>query len=529
MSNQALAPFSPQRALLSVSDKRGLVELAKALHEQGVELVATGNTAALLSEHQLPVTDVSECTKFPEMLDGRVKTLHPAIHAGLLARNSEDDDKTLKKHQIKKIDLLVVNLYPFEQVISNHDCDFQKAIENIDIGGPAMIRSAAKNHARVFVVVTPDDYSVLTNYVRAKKAPANWGFELAKKAFAHTAVYDAAIANYLGTLNDDKIPSGFPSTLTCQFHKQYELRYGENPHQQAVFYADKNPPAGSLATAESLQGKQLSYNNILDADAAFDCIKSFPIETPACVIVKHGNPCGIALSDTLLNAYLRAYQTDPLSSFGGILAFNQPLDVETAQTIIEKQFAEVIIAPSISEKAQAILATKPNIRVLSTGEWQHSAEFKLDMRRVDGGLLVQEHDDFLVSNDEFTAVTEKKPSAQQMKDLLFAWTAVKHVKSNAIVFAKDAATIGIGAGQTSRIMSTRIGLWQAEQANFTTKNAVMASDAFIPFADNIELAAKAGISALIQPGGSLRDKDVIAAANAVGMIMVFTGYRHFKH
>lgn len=529
MSNQVLSPFTPQRALLSVSDKRGLVELAKTLHEQGIELVATGNTAALLSKHHLPVTEVSDCTKFPEMLDGRVKTLHPAIHAGLLARDSQEDDLTLKKHQIKRIDLLVVNLYPFEQVISNHDCDFQKAIENIDIGGPAMVRSAAKNHAQVFVVVTPDDYSMLTECVRAKKAPANWGFVLAKKAFAHTAAYDAAIANYLGTLNDDLIPSGFPSTLICQFHKRYELRYGENPHQQAILYADKNPSAGSLATAQSIQGKQLSYNNLLDADAAFDCVKSLPLEVPACVIVKHGNPCGIALRDTQLDAYLRAYQTDPTSSFGGILAFNQELDVETAQNILAKQFAEVIIAPAISVNAKAILATKPNIRVLSTGDWQPILKFKLDMRRIDGGLLVQEHDDFLVSSDEFKTVTEKKPTAQQMHDLLFAWTAAKHVKSNAIVFAKDAATIGIGAGQTSRIMSTRIGLWQAEQANFTARGAVMASDAFIPFTDNVELAAKAGISAIIQPGGSLRDKEVIAAANAAELVMVFTGYRHFKH
>ena len=529
MSKPTFSPFTPKRALLSVSDKRGLVELAKTLHEQGVELVATGNTAALIKEQRIPVTDVSDCTLFPEMLDGRVKTLHPAIHAGLLARDSQDDKNTLKEHQIKPIDLLVVNLYPFEQVISNHDCDFQTAIENIDIGGPAMVRSAAKNHARVYVVVTPEDYPLLADYLKAKEAPANWRFELAKKAFAHTAAYDAAIANYLGTLNEDKIPCGFPSTLTCQFNKQYELRYGENPHQQAVFYADKSPAPGSLATAKTLQGKQLSYNNLLDADAAFDCVKSFPLDLPTCVIVKHGNPCGIALSDSLLNAYLRAYQTDPTSSFGGILAFNQTLDAVTAQTIIEKQFAEVIIAPAITEEAQAILASKPNIRVLSTGKWQSNNEFKLEMRRVDGGLLIQEHDDFLIGSEEFRTVSEKKPTEQQINDLFFAWTAVKHVKSNAIVFAKEAATIGIGAGQTSRIMSTRIGLWQAEQAGFSTIGAVMASDAFIPFADNIELAAEAGISALIQPGGSMRDQEVIAAANAAGIIMVFTGYRHFKH
>ncbi len=529
MTKQEFSTFKPRRALLSVSDKRGLLELAKILHDNGVELVATGNTAALLSQNKLPVTDVSDCTKFPEMLDGRVKTLHPAIHAGLLARDSVEDAQTLAEHQIKQIDLLVVNLYPFEQVISNLDCDFQKAIENIDIGGPAMIRSAAKNHARVFVVVTPNDYVLLSQYVQTQKAPINWRFELAKKAFAHTAAYDAAISNYLGTLNSDKSPSGFPSTLTCQFSKLYELRYGENPHQQAVFYGDKNPPMGSLATSESIQGKQLSYNNLLDADAAFDCVKSFPLTRPSCVIVKHGNPCGIAMSDNLLNAYLRAFQTDPSSSFGGILAFNQTLDGDTASAILENQFAEVIIAPTISKEAKAILASKPNIRVLSSGPWTANQEFKLDMRRVDGGLLVQEHDDFLVNSNEFKIVTEKKPTPQEMEDLDFAWAAVKHLKSNAIVFAKNCATIGMGAGQTSRVMSTRIALWQAEQAKFSIQNAVMASDAFIPFADSLELAAKAGISAVIQPGGSLRDKEIIAAANSAGIAMVFTGYRHFKH
>ncbi|HGK6671834.1 TPA: bifunctional phosphoribosylaminoimidazolecarboxamide formyltransferase/IMP cyclohydrolase [Legionella pneumophila] len=527
-TNSRMIPFTPKRALLSVSDKRGLVELAKVLHQQGIELVATGNTAALLTEHHLPVTEVSACTTFPEMLDGRVKTLHPAIHAGLLARDSQDDH-TLNEHGIQRFDLLIVNLYPFEQVISNHDCDFLKAIENIDIGGPAMIRSAAKNHAHVFVVVTPDDYELLAECVQAKKVSANLGFSLAKKAFAHTAAYDAAIANYLGTLNDEKHPSGFPAVLTCQFNKQYELRYGENPHQQAVFYMDKNPPAGSLATAQLIQGKQLSYNNLLDADAAFDCVKSFPPETNTCVIVKHGNPCGIAIGDTSLLAYLRAQQADPVSAYGGILAFNQLLDEATVQAILEKQFLEVLIAPAISDAAKVILASKPAIRVLITGTWQHNHEFKLDMRRVDGGLLVQEHDDFAVNSDEFITVTQKKPSQQQKQDLLFAWLAVKHVKSNAIVFAKNNATIGIGAGQTSRVMSTRIALWQAEQAGFSTLDSVMASDAFIPFADSIEIAAQAGISALIQPGGSIRDKEMIATADEAGIIMVFTGYRHFKH
>lgn len=529
MIEQTFSSFKPKRALLSVADKRGLVELAKTLHEKGIELVATGNTAALLRQNNLPVIEVSDCTKFPEMLDGRVKTLHPVIHAGLLARNTSDDERTLAAHQIQPIDLLVVNLYPFEQVIANHDCDFQTAIENIDIGGPAMIRSAAKNHARVFAIVSPDDYNLLNEYVQKQQAPTNWGFELAKKAFAHTAAYDAVIANYLGTLDNEKSPIGFPSTLTCQFNKLYELRYGENPHQQAVFYSDKNPPPGSLARAESLQGKHLSYNNLLDAEAAFDAVKAFPLTRQACVIVKHGNPCGIALNNKQLDAYLRAYQTDPSSSFGGIIAFNQTLTAETAAAILEKQFAELIIAPKISEDAKKILANKPNIRVLDTGIWTPSQEFKMDMRRVDGGILVQEHDDFVVDRNEFKIVTNKQPSPQQMADLEFAWTAVKHVKSNAIVLAKNCATIGIGAGQTSRVMSTRISLWQAQQANFSTQDAVMASDAFIPFADNIELAAQAGISVIIQPGGSLRDKEVIAAAEAAGLAMVFTGFRHFKH
>ena len=529
MNNESLIPFTPKRALLSVSDKRGLVELAKKLHEQGVELVATGNTAALLNKNQIPVTDVSTCTQYPEMLDGRVKTLHPAIHAGLLARNNPEDEKTLAQQQISRFDLLIVNLYPFEQVISDLECSFEHAIENIDIGGPAMIRSAAKNHAHVYVVVTPDDYSYLGQCLLAKEAPAHWRFELAKKAFSHTAHYDSAIASYLENSNNTQETISFPPTLRYQFTKQYELRYGENPHQKAAFYAEKKPYPGSLAAAECLQGKQLSYNNLLDADAAFDCVKAFPIKTHACVIVKHSNPCGIALSDEQLTAYLRAFETDPNSAFGGILAFNQPLTAKTAQAILSKQFAELIIAPSVEEEAKVILATKPNIRVLCPGEWPKEASSAKDLRRISGGLLVQEHDNLLTLPQEWTTVTTLKPTAEQLDDLLFAWTAVKYVKSNAIVFAKNRATIGIGAGQTSRIMSTRIGLWQAEQAQFSTHGALMASDAFFPFADSIESAAKAGISAIVQPGGSMRDKEVIAAANHAEIAMVFTGYRHFKH
>ncbi|MDP1602050.1 MAG: bifunctional phosphoribosylaminoimidazolecarboxamide formyltransferase/IMP cyclohydrolase [Legionella sp.] len=521
--------FNPKRALLSVSDKHGLVELATALYEQCVELVATGNTAALLRQANLPVTEVSNCTRFPEMLGGRVKTLHPAIHAGLLARDTKDDQGTLEAHSIQSFDILVVNLYPFEQVISNPECDFEKAIENIDIGGPAMIRSGAKNYENVVVIVTPKDYEKLATGVRSRTLPEEWRFELAKKAFAHTAAYDAAIANYLGTLDADKNPVGFPAILTCQFHKQYDLRYGENPHQQATFYTDKTPSANSLAKADIIQGKILSYNNLLDADAAFDCVKSFSPDAATCVIVKHGNPCGIATAQDLLHAYQRAYQSDPSSSYGGILAFNQCLDGETAETILTTQFAEVIIAPAINDAAKKILASKPNVRVLITGDIANRDQFTLDMRRIDGGLLVQEHDNFQVSNDEFTIVTDKNPTPEEMPDLLFAWQAVKYVKSNAIVLAKNSATIGIGAGQTSRVMSTRIALWQAEHAGFSSRGAVMASDAFFPFPDSLEMAAKAGIAAIIQPGGSIRDNEIIAAANALGISMIFTGMRHFRH
>lgn len=520
--------FHPKRALLSVSDKRGLVELAKTLHAMQIELVATGNTAGLLRQSNLPVTEVSTCTGFPEMLDGRVKTLHPAIHAGLLARG-DHDAHALEEHSIKPFDLLVINLYPFEQVVSEHECAFSTAIENIDIGGPAMIRSAAKNHDHILVIVTPDDYPQLAECVQKQCIPDDWRFSLAQKAFAKTAAYDAAIANYLNSLDMEKKPLGFPTVLTCQFQKKYDLRYGENPHQHATFYKDKNPPAGSLALADVIQGKALSYNNLLDADAAFDCIKSFSTESPACVIVKHGNPCGIAIAESLPQSYLRAFQTDPSSSYGGILAFNQDLDEKTTSSILENQFAEVIIAPSVSDAARIVLATKPNIRVLITGPLSQNAVFNLDMRRIDGGLLVQEHDGFPIDQEQFEVVTTKIPLPEQKQDLLFAWLAVKHVKSNAMVIVKNGATVGIGAGQTSRVMSTRIALWQAELAGFSCKNTVMASDAFIPFSDSLELAAKAGVTAIIQPGGSIRDQQIIDAANEAGISMIFTGMRHFRH
>lgn len=528
MSIEEQVRFKPKRALISVSDKRGLIELAQALLQHQVELIATGNTAALLKEHDLPVTEVSDCTGFPELMDGRVKTLHPAIHAALLARGSQDQ-VVLDQHQIQAIDLLIVNLYPFEQVISQPDCAFDVAIEHIDIGGPAMIRSAAKNYQHRYVVVSPEDYPSLMQNLEQEKAPSAWNFALAKKAFAHTAAYDASIANYLTTLDDELMPCGFPEVLTCQFNKISDLRYGENPHQQATFYADKNFTSGTLASAELLQGKQLSYNNLLDADAALDCVKSFPAHQPTCVIVKHSNPCGVAVGTNSVNAYLRAFQADPVSAYGGIIAFNHCVTGETAKTILEKQFVEVIIAPEISAEAQQIFATKENIRVLSTGLWQHDNDFRLHMTKVDGGMLIQEHDSLSLVECELKTVSRKQPSEQVLEHLRFAWRCVKHVKSNAIVFARDLATIGIGGGQTSRVMSARIGLWQAAQMGFDTQGAMMASDAFIPFPDTIELAAHAGISAIIQPGGSVRDEQIIACANQHGLMMVFTGIRHFKH
>ncbi|KTD14418.1 bifunctional phosphoribosylaminoimidazolecarboxamide formyltransferase/IMP cyclohydrolase [Legionella israelensis] len=529
MAKKTTIPFCPKRALISVSDKKNIVKLAKQLQEQDIEIIATGNTAALLRKKGLSVTEVSDYTGFPEILDGRVKTLHPAIHAGILARGSQDSE-ILAQHGLQAIDLVIVNLYPFEQVISNPNCNFNRAIENIDIGGPTMIRSAAKNHAHTYVIVSPEDYKELMKYLHSQKVPANWAFHLAKKAFAHTAAYDAAISNYLGTLDEHYKPSNFPSIMTRQFiKKETDLRYGENPHQQAIFYTDKNSPPGSLAGAELLQGKELSYNNLLDADAALNCVKSFSRDKATCVIVKHANPCGIATSNDTINAYLRAFQADSTSAFGGIIAFNQTLTADTAAAILDKQFVEVIIAPEIHPEALAVFKQKDKIRVLQTGSFPQNQEFCLDLRQVSGGLLVQEHDALDISLNELQTVTLKRPTDNQLKDLLFAWQAVKHVKSNAIVYAKSLTTIGIGAGQSSRVMSARIGLWQAEQFGFDTEGAVMASDAFIPFPDTLELAANAGISAVIQPGGSIRDKEIIEFANANDIAMVFTGIRHFKH
>ncbi|MDX1837674.1 bifunctional phosphoribosylaminoimidazolecarboxamide formyltransferase/IMP cyclohydrolase [Legionella taurinensis] len=521
-------PFTPRRALLSVSDKRGLVELGQRLIQHGIEIIATGNTAASLRAAGITVTEVSERTGFPEIMDGRVKTLHPAIHAALLARG-EQDHAILEAQGITPIDLVIVNLYPFEQTVSQSYCTLDDAIATIDIGGPTMIRAAAKNHEHVAVIVSPEDYDALEQYLSLNKMPADWRLTLAKKAFAHTAAYDAAISNYLNSLDDNKKTAPFPTVFSTQFQQCYELRYGENPHQQAAFYANKQAASDSLAKARLLQGKPLSYNNLLDADAALDCVKALDRNTPACVIVKHGNPCGIAARDTLIQAYQRAFETDPTSSFGGILAFNYPVDEETAQRIIDNQFAEVLIAPAFSEQAKAVLLTKPNVRVLATGQFNDHPQPEFSLRTLSGGLLVQDSDHRFIRPDELKAVTQRQPTPDEWKDLLFAWQAVKYVKSNAIVFAKEQATVGIGAGQTSRVMSTRIAAWQAEQAGFSLQGAVMASDAFIPFADNIEIAAKAGVTAIIQPGGSLRDQQVIDAANAANLTMIFTGIRHFRH
>ncbi|MCX4186431.1 bifunctional phosphoribosylaminoimidazolecarboxamide formyltransferase/IMP cyclohydrolase [Methylophaga sp. OBS4] len=517
-----------KRALLSVSDKTGVLELAQDLNRLGVELLSTGGTAKLLSEAGLPVKEVSEHTGFPEMMAGRIKTLHPKIHGGLLGRRGTDD-AIMKAHDIAPIDLVVVNLYPFEATIARDDCTLAMAIENIDIGGPTMLRAAAKNHADVTVLIDPADYSRVIEQIEQQGGVDDaTRFDLAVKTFEHTAHYDGAIANYLGKLTDNGDMSAFPRTFNSQFVKKQDMRYGENPHQQAAFYSEANPESGSISAAVQLQGKALSYNNIADTDAALECVKAFP-ESPACVIVKHANPCGVATADSLLAAYDLAYQTDPTSAFGGIIAFNRPLDADTARAIIERQFVEVIIAPDVSEKAKAVVAQKANVRLLSCGEFAQHSSGGLDFKRVNSGLLVQDRDDALVQTHELKVVTEKSPSDEEMQDLLFAWRVAKFVKSNAIVYAKNQQTVGIGAGQMSRVVSSRIAGIKAEDAGLVVPGAVMASDAFFPFRDGLDAAAEAGISAVIQPGGSMRDDEVIAAANEHGIAMVFTGMRHFRH
>lgn len=517
-----------RRALISVSDKTGVVEFAKALTERGVEILSTGGTFKLLTEQGVPAVEVSDYTGFPEMMDGRVKTLHPKIHGGILARRGLDD-AVMAENGIQGIELVAVNLYPFEATIARPDCTLEMAVENIDIGGPTMVRSTAKNHAFVTIVVDVNDYSrILSDMDSHDGAVAQkTRFDLAIKAFEHTARYDGMIANYFGKLVEGG-SEDFARTYNVQYVKKQEMRYGENPHQKAAFYVEHNPVEASVSTAVQLQGKELSFNNVADTDAAFECVKSF-VE-PACVIVKHANPCGVAIAENPLQAYEAAYQTDPTSAFGGIIAFNRPLDAETAQAIVSRQFVEVIIAPGVSDEANAIVATKPNVRLLDcSANWPGERDQGLDYKRVNGGLLVQDRDLGMVTDDDLKVVTERAPSADELRDLAFAWKVAKFVKSNAIVYVKNGQTIGVGAGQMSRVYSAKIAGIKAADENLEVKGSVMASDAFFPFRDGIDAAAAAGITAVIQPGGSMRDQEVIDAANEHGMAMVFTGMRHFRH
>ena len=516
-----------ERALISVSDKSGILEFARELVALGVDIISTGGTAKLLADNGLKVTEISDHTGFPEMLDGRVKTLHPKVHGGILGRRDLPEHvATMKQHGITNIDLVVVNLYPFRETVAKPNCTLEDAIENIDIGGPAMVRSSAKNHAHVAIVTDPADYAVILNEMKAGDVTDATRFSLAVKAFEHTASYDGAIANYLGMIVENGKPEGFARTINLQFHKAQAMRYGENPHQNAAFYVEAGAQEASIATARQLQGKELSYNNIGDADAALECIKQFDA-APACVIVKHANPCGVAYGANLLEAYDKAYKTDPESAFGGIIAFNGELDAETAKVIVERQFVEVIIAPKVSAAAVEICAAKKNVRVLECGQWHATPGARLDYKRVTGGLLVQEAD--LALHNEIKVVSKRVPTEAEMRDLLFAWRVAKYVKSNAIVYAKDSMTIGVGAGQMSRINSARIAAIKAEHAGLAVPGSVMASDAFFPFRDGIDSAAQAGIVAVIQPGGSMRDDEVIAAADEHGMAMVLTGMRHFRH
>ena len=515
-----------RRALLSVSDKTGLLELARALAAMQVELLSTGGTAAFLREAGLAVREVSEVTGFPEIMGGRIKTLHPGIHGGLLGR-SGIDDAVMAEHGIAPIDLLVVNLYPFAAAIAKPDCSYEDAIENIDIGGPAMLRAAAKNHARVCVVVGPGQHAELLEALGAGGSTLAQRRAFAAQAYAHTAAYDAQITQWLSVRgkNPDQ-PETWPHTFNLSLDLATALRYGENPHQRAALYVEKDAAQGIVATARFVQGKELSFNNLADADAALECVKAF--DAPACVIVKHANPCGVAVAADLRSAYERAYAVDPTSAFGGIIAFNRPLDVETSAELLKRQFVEVVLAPSIAAEALPLFAKKPNVRVLSVGALGTRAS-GLEYKRIAGGLLLQDADSDDLAEADLKVVTRTAPTSAQMADLLFAWKVAMYVKSNAIVYARELQTVGIGAGQMSRVVSARIAGMKAEEAGLTVPGSVMASDAFFPFRDGIDAAAAAGIVAVIQPGGSMRDGEVIAAANEHGMAMVFTGRRHFRH
>ncbi|WP_207062512.1 bifunctional phosphoribosylaminoimidazolecarboxamide formyltransferase/IMP cyclohydrolase [Motiliproteus sp. SC1-56] len=521
-------PIKIRRALISVSDKTGVVEFAKNLAAHGVEILSTGGTYKLLREQGVAAVEVSDYTGFPEMMDGRVKTLHPKVHGGILGRRGTDG-AIMAEHGINPIDMVVVNLYPFEETVARPDCNLPLAIENIDIGGPTMVRSAAKNNAYVAIVVNADNYDAILQEMAEQDGALGQEtrFDLAVQAFEHTAAYDGAIANYLGARVETDDPTAFPRTFNTQFVKAQEMRYGENPHQRAAFYVEKEPAEPSVSTAHQLQGKALSYNNVADTDAALECVK--PFREPACVIVKHANPCGVAIGDDILEAYNLAHQTDPTSAFGGIIAFNRELDAATARAIIERQFVEVIIAPSVAQEASDIVAAKPNVRLLECGQWDAKRAPAFDFKRVNGGLLVQDNDQGMVDADELKVVTEREPTSQELRDLLFAWQVAKYVKSNAIVYAKNGQTIGVGAGQMSRVYSAKIAGIKAADEGLEVPGSVMASDAFFPFRDGIDAAAKAGITAVIQPGGSMRDEEVIAAANEAGIAMVFTGMRHFRH
>ena len=524
MSDAGLAPL--RRALISVSDKTGIVEFAKALAAGGVEILSTGGTCRLLRDEGVTVVEVSDHTGFPEMMDGRVKTLHPKIHGGILGRRGVDD-AVMDAHDIPAIDLVVVNLYPFEATVARPDCTLEDAVENIDIGGPTMVRAAAKNHRDVAIVVSSGDYARVLEELAAYDGHTTLAtrFDLAIRAYEHTAAYDGMIANHFGRLTDGGSEQ-YPRTFNLQLEKVQEMRYGENPHQSAAFYRDSRQTEIGISNAEQLQGKALSYNNVADTDAALECVKGF--DAPACVIVKHANPCGVAVAEDLISAYDLAFHTDTESAFGGIIAFNRPLDGTTAAAIVERQFVEVIIAPEVSEEAIAAVATKENVRLLRTGQWSPPVPAR-DFKRVNGGLLVQDRDDGMVTRGDLKVVTERGPTDAEWDDLLFAWKVAKFVKSNAIVYAAQQRTVGVGAGQMSRVNSARIAAIKAEHAGLEVRGAVMASDAFFPFRDGIDNAAERGIAAVIQPGGSMRDEEVIAAANDAGMAMVFTGMRHFRH
>jgi phosphoribosylaminoimidazolecarboxamide formyltransferase/IMP cyclohydrolase len=516
-----------RRALISVSDKTGILDFAQSLVAMDIAILSTGGTYKVLKDAGLSVTEVSDYTGFPEMMDGRVKTLHPKIHGGLLGRRGKDD-AIMAEHGIEAIDMVVVNLYPFEATVAKENCSLEDAVENIDIGGPTMLRSAAKNHKDVAVVTDPTDYARILEELQANNGQLSHAtrFDLAIKTFEQTARYDGAIANYFGTMFSEDTADNFPRTYSTQFVKKQSMRYGENPHQNAAFYTERTQNEASISTATQLQGKALSFNNIADTDAALELVKTF--DETACVIVKHANPCGVAIGATPFEAYDRAYKTDPTSAFGGIIAFNIELDAQTAQAIVDRQFVEVIIAPTVSDEAKTIIEAKKNLRLLVCGELTEQLP-AYDYKKVTGGLLLQDRDLGSVTQDDLKVVTKVTPTAEQMTDLLFAWKVAKYVKSNAIVYVKDGMTIGVGAGQMSRVYSAKIAGIKAADEGLEVPGSVMASDAFFPFRDGIDAAAAAGIKAVIHPGGSMRDQEVIDAADEHGIAMVFTGMRHFKH